>query len=80
MTAAGQGLEPQYPPPKGGVLPLDEPAISEIVARIVPFLKPPRHLEDVYLQLISDTFIDRVVGISPRHHVQEKFNDPRFHS
>lgn len=25
-TAADQGLEPQYPPPKGGVLPLDESA------------------------------------------------------
>ena len=26
-TAAGQGLEPQYLPPEGNVLPLDEPAI-----------------------------------------------------
>jgi hypothetical protein len=25
--AAGQGLEPQYLPPEGSVLPLDEPAI-----------------------------------------------------
>lgn len=25
--AAGQGLEPQYHPPEGCVLPLDEPAI-----------------------------------------------------
>ncbi len=28
---AGQGLEPQYPPPKGGVLPLDEPAMLYIL-------------------------------------------------
>ena len=27
MAAAGQGLEPQYHPPEGCVLPLDEPAI-----------------------------------------------------
>lgn len=27
IIAAGQGLEPQYSPPKGDVLPLDEPAI-----------------------------------------------------
>ena len=27
MIAAGQGLEPQYHPPEGCVLPLDEPAI-----------------------------------------------------
>ncbi len=26
--AAGQGLEPQYSPPKGDVLPLDEPAMQ----------------------------------------------------
>ena len=26
-SAAGQGLEPQYHPPEGCVLPLDEPAI-----------------------------------------------------
>lgn len=25
-TAAGPGFEPRYPPPKGGVLPLDDPA------------------------------------------------------
>ena len=28
--AADQGLEPQYPPPKGGVLPLDESAMCSI--------------------------------------------------
>ena len=28
IRTAGQGFEPQYPPSKGGVLPLDEPAIE----------------------------------------------------
>lgn len=32
--AASQGLEPQYPPPKGGVLPLDELAMSTNFARV----------------------------------------------
>ncbi len=29
--AAGLGLEPRYPPPEGGVLPLDDPAILETI-------------------------------------------------
>ena len=28
IIAAGQGLEPQYSPSEGDVLPLDEPAIT----------------------------------------------------
>ncbi len=27
MSVAGLGFEPRYPPPKGGVLPLDDPAV-----------------------------------------------------
>ncbi len=30
-TAAGQGLEPQYSPPEGDVLPLDEPAMNSTI-------------------------------------------------
>ena len=29
LAAAGQGFEPRYSPPKGDVLPLDDPAISD---------------------------------------------------
>lgn len=29
MFIAGLGFEPRYPPPKGGVLPLDDPAEIE---------------------------------------------------
>ena len=32
MTAAGQGLEPQYHPPEGCVLPLDEPAMPSFLS------------------------------------------------
>src|SRR3989344_688509 len=28
LSAAGLGFEPRYPPPKGGVLPLDDPAMD----------------------------------------------------
>lgn len=31
--AAGQGLEPQYLPPEGNVLPLDEPAMNLCIIR-----------------------------------------------
>lgn len=30
MAVAGLGFEPRYPPPKGGVLPLDDPAMAEL--------------------------------------------------
>ena len=32
QAAAGQGIEPQFTPPKGAVLPLDEPAISNTLS------------------------------------------------
>src|SRR3989344_6340488 len=35
--AAGQGIEPQYHPPKGCVLPLDEPAITPIYQKSSSF-------------------------------------------
>ena len=43
LSTAGQGFEPRYPPSKGGVLPLDDPAIfkrlkiknSEITREVV---------------------------------------------
>ncbi|MDQ5901561.1 MAG: hypothetical protein QG580_276 [Patescibacteria group bacterium] len=35
IFAAGQGLEPQYPGPKPGVLPLDEPAISLLTRKLI---------------------------------------------
>ena len=38
MLAAGQGIEPQYHPSKGCVLPLDEPAIFKILKQYYTFL------------------------------------------
>ncbi len=29
-NVAGLGFEPRYPPPKGGVLPLDDPAVATL--------------------------------------------------
>ena len=40
LSIAGLGFEPRYPPPKGGVLPLDDPAANNDIMRIdSPFHK-----------------------------------------
>src|SRR3989344_1687627 len=43
LSAAGLGFEPRYPPPKGGVLPLDDPAMVFKLPSLLLFSLPQRY-------------------------------------